>query len=235
MPVPDSTPLAARHITADGEPTRRQSRITTGIEQTVAIHFGVLSVFTAWAFGGQTPWVRNVLLGWGTVGLFLFIIALTAVSRRQHTAPLPLIRPLWPLLLFNIFVGASCFNPSFRQLLRDGEPYFAIATPPYAWLPSSARPSLTLRELWQFNTIVIGAFNLYLVLNNRRILRTLLLVFATNGVALAIFGTLQKLVGAKGLWFGLVKSPNDHFFSTFIYHNHWGAFTVLNVAAFETS
>jgi O-antigen ligase len=26
-----------------------------------------------------------------------------------------------------------------------------------------------------------------------------------------------------------VPSPNEHFFSTFIYHNHWGAFTLLNL------
>ncbi|MES1169041.1 MAG: O-antigen ligase family protein, partial [Oleiharenicola lentus] len=51
-----------------------------------------------------------------------------------------------------------------------------------------------------------------------------------NAVVLAVFGTFQKLSGAAGLWFGLVPSPNKHFFSTFIYHNHWGTFTLLNTA-----
>jgi O-antigen ligase len=49
-------------------------------------------------------------------------------------------------------------------------------------------------------------------------------------VALAVLGTFQKLVGSPGLWFGAVASPNDKFFSTFVYHNHWGAFTVLNTS-----
>jgi len=49
-------------------------------------------------------------------------------------------------------------------------------------------------------------------------------------VVLAVFGTFQKLVRAKGLWLGLVPSPNPKFFSTFIYHNHWGAFTLMNTA-----
>ncbi len=230
MPVPNSSSPSERRISSTNDPSRKRSRITTGLEHAVAIHFGVLTVFTAWAFGGQAPWVRSAMVGWGTGGFLLFIIALATRARRQNTSPLRFVWPLWPLFLFDIFVGASCFNPSFRQMLREGEHYWALMTPPHDWLPSSARPHLTVRELWQFNTIVVSAFNLYLVLDNRRILRSLLFVFATNGVALAIFGSFQKLVGTKGLWFGLVKSPNDHFFSTFIYHNHWGAFTLLNAA-----
>jgi O-antigen ligase len=61
-------------------------------------------------------------------------------------------------------------------------------------------------------------------------LRSVLLVLGGNAVALAVFGTFEKLSGAGGLWFGLVPSPNPKFFSTFIYHNHWGAFTLLNTA-----
>ena len=68
------------------------------------------------------------------------------------------------------------------------------------------------------------------MLHNRRLVRTVLFVIAGNAVVLAVFGTFQKLVHAKGLWLGLVHSPNDKFFSTFIYHNHWGAFTLLNTA-----
>jgi O-antigen ligase len=101
---------------------------------------------------------------------------------------------------------------------------------PIAWLPSAARPQLALKELWQFNVIVLSCFNLLLVLSRRRLVRTVLFIVAGNGVALAVFGTFQKLAGAKGLWFGLVTSPNPRFFSTFIYHNHWGAFTLLNTA-----
>jgi O-antigen ligase len=70
-----------------------------------------------------------------------------------------------------------------------------------------------------------------LVSRRRGEIRTLLLVLAGNAVVLAIFGTFQKLAGAPGLWFGAVPSPNKHFFSTFIYHNHWGAFTLLHTAA----
>ena len=51
-----------------------------------------------------------------------------------------------------------------------------------------------------------------------------------NALALAVMGTFQKLAGATGLYFGLQRSPNIEFFSTFIYHNHWGAYVLLCVA-----
>lgn len=229
MPAPDANPPATRRISVtSGDTSFKRTRTTSNLEWAVAFHFGVMTVGTSWAFGGQIQWARDALLIWGTFGLLLFIVSVAILARRQNSSPLPFIRHLWPLLLFDLCIGASCFNSSFRQLMREGVPYFAFQTPPHAWLPSTARPDLTFRELYQFNAIVVSAFNLFLVLANRRILRSVLFVLATNGVVLAIFGTFQKLLGAKGLWFGLVKSPNEHFFSTFVYHNHWGAFTLLN-------
>lgn len=230
MPEPDENIPTIRRISVSSEDSSfKRMRNTSHLELAVAIHFSVMTVFTSWAFGGQIHWAREVLLVWGTLGLFLCIFSVALLARRHHSSPLPFFRHLWPLLLFDLCVGVSCWNPNFRHFLRDGVPYFAIQTPPHLWLPSTARPDLSLHELYQFNAIVVSAFNLFLVLGNRRILRSVLFVIATNGVVLAIFGTFQKLVGAKGLWFGLVKSPNEHFFSTFVYHNHWGAFTLLNM------
>ena len=199
------------------------------LEKLVLFHFGTLIVFTAWAFGGQAPWVRQVIAGWGSVGVLLFIIACSrhpkAPGERHH----PALRWLWPLLVYDLIVVAGCFNPSFKSLVIAGEPSLVMADP-NPWLPSSARPQLALRELWHFNVIVLSSFNLYLVLRNRRMVRALLFILAGNGVALAVFGTFQKLTGVRQLWFGLVPSPNLKFFSTFIYPNHWGAFTLLNTA-----
>ena len=67
-------------------------------------------------------------------------------------------------------------------------------------------------------------------MRQRRNLRRLLLFAGGNDLVLAVFGSVQKFVKAKGLYFGLVPSPQTYFFSSFIYHNHWGAFTVLMVA-----
>ena len=227
MPEPVTpTPDAEAALAHAGAPLREHSN---GLFGTLTlIHLGVLVIFTSWAFGGQAPWVRDILLGWGTLGMILFVSTCGDLARRG-AAPFAALRPLWPLLVFDLLVGASCLNPSFREILRGGVPYFSIQTPPHAWLPSSARPGLSLRELWQFNAIVLSCYNLCLALANRRALRALLLLLAGNAVALAVFGTFQKLAGSPGLWLGLVKSPNVHFFATFIYHNHWAAFTLLNL------
>jgi O-antigen ligase len=201
------------------------------LEAVVLVHVGVMVVGTSWAFGGQAPWIRTALLVWGNIGILLLAVASV---RRELSRPgerfTPL-RDLWPLLLFDVCVGASCFNPGFETFVREGETFFVVSDPPWAWLPSTARPDLTLRSLWLFNGIVLSCYNVGLVVQRRRGLRLLVGVIVANAALLAIFGTLQKLARADGLWFGLVESPQSYFFSTFVYHNHWGAFTLLNLAA----
>lgn len=211
--------------------TGQRQPIHPRLERWVLWHVGVLIVSTAWNFGGMAPWARPVVLGWGSVGIALLLAALPVVARRERTSALALLRPLWPLLLLDALVVAGCFNPSAQLLVAAGEKFLQFRPPPHAWLPSTVRPAQALQELWLLNGIVLSCFNLWLVCRRRRALRRLLVVVAANALLLAIFGTFQKLVRAEGLWFGLVPSPQEYFFSTFVYHNHWGAFTVLNVAA----
>lgn len=191
-------------------------------------HFATLLIFTSCAFGGQIPWARNVIAIWGGVGVVLFFAcgqACKAPTKWFH----PEMRWLWPLLFYDLLVGVSGLNPSFVQIPGVGEAQLVMMHP-LTWLPSSALPVLTWKELWQFNVIVLSCFNLAVVLHSRRMVRVVLLIVAGNAVILAVFGTFQKLIGSSGLWFGAVPSPNPKFFSTFVYHNHWGAFTVLNTA-----
>lgn len=199
-----------------------------GLEQMALWHLGALVIFATWAFGGQAPWARSALLWLGTGGIAIFLAAAVHGARTGAGAWRPW-RWIWPLVLFDALTIAAAFNPSFRTVLADGEAYLVQQDPPVAWLPTSAVPAAALRELWLLNGLVLSAHNLTLV-SSRRALRTLLLVLAANAAALAVFGTFQDLLGAKGLWFGLVPSPNEYFFSTFIYHNHWGAFALLHTA-----
>ncbi|HWA28475.1 MAG TPA: O-antigen ligase family protein [Lacunisphaera sp.] len=214
---------------SNGDASSGRSRRTPVLTKIVFVHFAALVVFSSWAFGGQSPWARHVIAWWGTAGMALFLWA-SAVHRPSDGKLHPAIRLLWPLWLFDLLVITSCFNPSFREAMVAGQPSLVLADPK-PWLPTAARPLLAARELWQFNGLVLSSFNLLLVLHRRRQVRAMLFVLAGNAVVLAVFGTFQKLAGAKGLWFGAVPSPNPRFFSTFIYHNHWGAFTLLNTAA----
>ncbi len=221
MPVTDRDPVAVA-------PGRRR-RGTSTLEKLVILHFSTLLVFTTWAFGGQAPWARQVIATLGGVGILLFVISCAPQNRSAGGLIVHAWRFLWPLWLFDLMVVVSCFNPGFREVVIGGEPSLVMGNPA-AWLPTAARPGLAARELWQFNALVLTSFNLYLVLHNRRLVRVVLFVVGLNAAVLAIFGTFQKLVHAKGLWFGLVVSPNPKFFATFVYHNHWGAFTLLNTA-----
>ncbi len=196
-------------------------------ERIVFVHLTILLVGLAWAFGGQSPLARQALLLWGTAGILLFLSLAARTPGAFRTAT----RCLWPLVLFDLLTIASAFNPSMETIVRLGTTSRMVVDPPYTWLPSSARPDLSLRELWQFNGIVLSTFNGFLFFQSRRRIRVLLAIIAGNALVLAVLGTLQKLAGAQGLWFGLIESPQPLFFSTFIYHNHWGAFTLLNTGA----
>jgi O-antigen ligase len=213
---------------SDAETSPRSGRASL-LEKLVLGHFTSLLLLTTWGFGGQAPWVRQGIAVWGTAGVLLFLAACWSRGTTAAGRFSPALRFLWPLWLFDALVIASGFNPSFRETVVAGEALLVVADP-ISWLPSAARPALAWKELWQFNVIVLSCFNLLLVLSGRRQVRTVLFILAANAVALAVFGTFQKLAGATGLWFGLVPSPNARFFSTFIYHNHWGAFILLNTA-----
>ncbi len=196
------------------------------LELVTLLHVGTLVLFAAWAFGGNAIWVRDLLTWWGSLGALITLTAIQNPEARKQGLLRPL-RWLWPLGLFNVLVFVSVFHPTFREV-TDGlrTLYVESLAKPSPW-PSTARPALSLQTLWFFDAIYLSCFNLALVVRQRRALRNLLLVVAANAMALAIFGTVQKLMGANGLFFGAVKSPQVHFFASFIYHNHWGAFTIL--------
>ena len=230
MTEPADGPVGKSNDHEPGQGVRSPRRSMASLEKIVFGHLLLLVVGISWAFGGQIGWARQALLVWGTAGIGLFVYALlmrprdpgrTAAARRNACLH------LWPLALFDLAVGLSCLNPGFQNFISQGELYFKLASPPHAWLPSSARPDLSLRALWQFNGIVLSCYNLILVVRSRRTLRAFLLLLTANSVLLAIFGTFQKLLGATGPWFGLVSTRQNYFFSTFVYHNHWGAFTLL--------
>jgi O-antigen ligase len=198
------------------------------LELAVLWHLGLFLAFASWGLGGNAPAPRLLLLAWGTLGMVLTFVALlqpesrAADRRRVRTW-------LWPWVLLNVVVLASLFNPSFRSI-PFGSETLLVRTEGLANFPSSARPALSFRALWLFDGLFLSCFNLALVVRQRRALRGLLALVALNGLLLAIFGTLQKLSGAHGLFFNLIHSPQQFFFASFIYHNHWGAFAVLMVA-----
>jgi O-antigen ligase len=193
-----------------------------GLETIALWHAGALLIFASWAFGGNVGWARLVISWWGCAGALITLGAARRCGGRR------VLRWLWPLLAFDLLVLASCLNPSFSVRTFDGESLL-VHSGGVAWLPGSAEPATSLRALALFNGVFLPGLNLALCVRRRRALRSLMVAATADALVLSIFGTLQKLTGA-GLFFGLRQSPNAYFFSTFIYHNHWGAFAFLSVA-----
>lgn len=199
------------------------------LEIAVLLHVGGLLLIASWAFGGGAGWARNLIAGWGSLGLFLLLAALR--DRAVHGENVrQSLRWLIPLLGFNLLVLGSCLNPSFSERVFAGQPLLAHTGAAFPRLPSTALPATTLEHLGLFNAIYLSCFNLILAVHRRRALRWLLLVGVGNAVLLSIFGTFQKLT-SDGLFFGRVPSPNARYFATFVYGNHWVAYIVLLLAA----
>jgi O-antigen ligase len=197
---------------------------TRRLEFLVAIQVAVFVVGVSWAFGGNADWVRTPVSLWGTLGIGLAaVIVFRAPRRGVGTGTL-----LWlvPIAILNALVLASCLTPGFKILAYGSETYLMPLRVPF-WAPSAAVPGLALRELWLFDGIYFSCVNIALAVSSRRLIRLVLAVAVGNALALSIFGTVQKLAGSTGIYFGSVKSPQDYFFASFVYDNHWGAFIIL--------
>jgi O-antigen ligase len=198
------------------------------LELWTAWHAAILVVAATWGFGGNIHWIRPPLAWWGTLGAALTVVGLW----RRVVQPQPDWRPLlwlapWAGLAGLVLLGTM--NPSTTVTAFFERPIYRPVTPAWSWLPSSARPDLAASELWLLSGLYLTGFNLLINVQRRRVLHQLLLGLVFNGALLAVFGTLQELAGAPGLYFGAQRSPNPTFFASFIYHNHWGPFALLTM------
>ncbi len=207
---------------------RPRSRFGGGLENLALVHAGLMVLVSSWGFGGNTPVMQTALT---VLGLPALLLALLELRRRHREGTAPRRTLLWllPLLAFNALSLTALLQPSLRAVTIEGAVQYFRRDVGTGW-PSSARPDLALPELLLFNALILPAFNLAWVVRTRTGLRILFVVCTANLFVLGVLGTLQKLSGAGGLYFGTVPSPNPTFFATFIYHNHWGAFTLLGLS-----
>lgn len=212
-------------------PRRREKNETNArpraIENAAIWHLGFLLVFTSWSFGGNIGWAQLALTIGGGLGALVTLVEFQ--RRRRERASLRPFHWLWPLAGFSALVVASTLQPNLRTSVIEGVTVF-LPRDVSRFLPSSAQPRLALRELLLFVALFLPCFNLAIVVRSRRLLCRLLWAMVINAFALAVFGSLQKLIHAPGLYFGAVRSPNTRFFASFIYQNHWGAFALLHLA-----
>jgi O-antigen ligase len=198
------------------------------LELCVVAHVCLFVIGVSWAFGGNADWVRTPVAVWGSVGIALSVAASIALFSQE--AGSRILVWAWPILALNGIVAASCLTPGLKPIVFGSEALLMPVSVPW-WLPSSAQPAVTMGALWLFDGIYFSCLNIALLIVRRRLLRIVIAVMVANAVALAVFGTVQKLAGSTGIYFGAVKSPQVMFFSSFVYDNHWGAFAILMTCA----
>lgn len=217
------------HVAGESPRISSHRRPLQPLEWVVLFHLGAMVAFATWAFGGGAEWVRTALAWGGSAGVLVLLAHLRHAENRKTDGRRVL---LWlgPLAALDALTLVACLSPSFRPVSLGLDTMLVPVEFP-AWRPSSARPVTAVYELWLFNALYLSAFNLLVIIRQRRTLRGFLVFMGINALALAVFGTVQKLTHATGLFFGLVESPQPFFFSSFVYHNHWGSFAILLTAA----
>ena len=205
------------------------AREPSALETAAAAHLAIFIIGVSWAFGGNADWVRTPISAWGSLGI---VLALAALARRGPGArAMPgAAHWVWPVAALNALVAAACLTPGFRSVLFRGETLLIPLQVPW-WIPSTTRAGVSLRALWLFDGIYFSCLNLALVVGRRHVIRLVLAAAAGNALALAVFGTVQKLVRSPGIYFGSVPTPHEYFFASFVYDNHWGAFAILMTGA----
>lgn len=199
------------------------------LEWLAVVHAAVVLIANTWAFGGQADFVRVPLTTLAALGIGITL----AVVLRAASAGRPLRWALWwclPVVLINAVVLLAAQNPSFRPMSIGGDILLANTGGRPHW-PSSALPDRAWHALREFDVLWLTAFNLALAVRRRRLIRAFLAIAVVNAVALAVFGTVQRLGGAKGIYFNAIATPQPYFFASFVYHNHWGAFSLLMLGA----
>ena len=207
----------------------------------------VLSVhlcFLPWALGTMHPWAQWVSLGLAVTG---FWIALTprqhgseagwsAVPFRTAMAPRLWRFPIfWIGLALLAYIAVQGLNPWFRYM-RNDERWWLVRLPDIAWLPTSVAAPFDNSNAWRQLVIYGSAWlvvcSTWVGLTRRRSGRTLLVVLATNAVALGILLIYQRATGEGRLPWPLIPRMSVHPpIASFVYHNHAGAYFGLMVFA----
>ena len=208
---------------------RLATRYWHSLESAVTAHSAIFMIGVSWAFGGNADWVRTPISAWGSLGMVLTLLIAASGRARERVIPGTLTWAL-PVLLLNLVVGASCLTPGLKSVAFNHE-YLLMPVRIGWWIPSAARPGVALRSLWLFDGFFFSGLNIALAVSRKGVIRILLAVLVANALALSIFGTVQKLIGSTGIYFGAVKSPQDYFFASFVYDNHWGAFMIIMLGA----
>jgi O-antigen ligase len=185
-------------------------------------------VLLSWWFGGMHSDGREVATFVAALSPIITAMAWRGANRSLRRR---FLRFAMPLGLLGLVVVVSFFNQNTRMLTSEGIQLGLVPRSDYfTFLPSNAWPPTAVPDFLLNAGIILTAINVFLTAPPRSAQRFLLVGISLNAGVLACVGSAFKLTGAE-MVFGRFPSPNQHFFSSFYYYNHWGAFAILGAAA----
>ncbi len=200
---------------------------------------GLHVVFLPLAIGGMRPWSQ-------VISLILAIISLAvALLPRRYTPeesgsnsfrlfPWPRLRgfPIfWIGLLLLGYITIQACNPSWAYFQSD-RGWWMQGIPHQNWLPSGVSVPWALGGPWRKMIIYAATWltvcAIWTGFTRRRTVQIFFITVALNGLALAGFGLVQKLMwNGKMFWF--VDFPYGSVFASFVYKNHAAAYLDLTL------
>ncbi|MBN8708505.1 MAG: hypothetical protein BGO12_07320 [Verrucomicrobia bacterium 61-8] len=181
---------------------------------------GIL-VFAPWAYGSTRPWTLD-LLRWLLVGLAaLFVLSLVVERRRPRIAG-------WAAGLAAAILGLGWWMTlNARAVFDPVGPQFHDVGAWVAWLPGTMDQGRSL-SFMLLATGMMGAFATAAdMLTDAKWRNRLWVTVALVGVSLIFFGVIQRLSGARAIFWVWGDRTGRTFFATFRYHANAGAFINL--------
>ena len=195
----------------------------------VLLHVLLLVLFLTWVHGGTrvdhlqaVPWLT-----------FLILNVLVALPPQRKGETLPEARRrVWDGVLRDtlLYIGLSLTTLLILQWVNRGYTPTAAAAlglpgnAPTLWLPFSVDPAEALQQLYWFPPVFMAVLAVRHGVT-RAGQRRMLLYLVWGGALLSAFGWIQQFSGTHSMYW-MTPLP-AHFFATFGYENHAGAFFTL--------
>ena len=200
----------------------------------VLFHVLLLVLFLTWVHGGtRADHLQSV--PWLTLLILSVLVALPP-QRKGETLPESR-RRVWRGVLRDplLYIGLALTVLLALQWLNGGRDLAmnlapgkaAFAPAPWPGLPFSISPQDSIQQLYWFPPVFLAVLAVRHGVT-RVGKRRLLLYLVWGGALLSVFGWIQALSGTKALYW-LTPLP-AHFFASFGYDNHAGAFFTLLLA-----
>jgi hypothetical protein len=237
-PASPADDLLPRPTPAESFRPRPRRRKLHPLELAALVLVGTHLVFLPWALGGMPAWSQLASAALAVAGFAVALIPRDYADGDDGEAPHRL--PMWPRLrAFPVFwiglallgyIAVQALNPAWVYR-SDAANFWLERIPHRAWLPAGVDAPFARwnpgRALLVYGSAWLVICTVWVAFTRRRTIQLLLVALAVNGVLLALFGVVQKLLGNEKI-FWVLPSPSLWFFASFVYKNHAAAY--LNLA-----